>query len=339
MLNGQSLTLIVCTYRRAQAVGRLLEAVADQTVSPDEVMIVDASPDRDTELVVEARTPQWPQGRLVYVRVPAEHKGLTRQRNYGAARTASDIVAFLDDDTIPAKDYFEQLQCCFDRHPAAAGVGGYILGAADWKPSASAASHRFDMFAWEGWVRRDDYRWRLRRLLGLASPLAPGWMPPGGHGRPVSYLPPDGKDYAVEFVMGGAAAWRRSVLARHKFSERFEGYGLYEDLDFCIRVARESPLFLCTKAQLEHHHDPAARPNAFRYGTMVVRNGWYVWRERWPQPGVVDRLKWWMTTALLTGCRAADSLRGGEGLNAFKEAAGRCWGMVSLPMTTSGDRA
>jgi GT2 family glycosyltransferase len=332
MLSGQSLALIVCTYRRPDAVRRLLEALSSQTVAPNEILVVDASPDRATGRVVTECAASWTRGRIAHVPAPAEHRGLTKQRNYGAARTTSDIVAFLDDDTIPATDYFEQLQLCFARHPEAAGIGGYILGAAEWRRSDAAAHGTLNMFTWEGWVRRDDYRWRLRRVLGLASAMPPGWMPPGGHGRPVSYLPPDGKDYQVEFVMGGAAAWRRSVLTRHQFSERFEGYGLYEDLDFCIRVSRESPLFLCTKAQLDHHHDPAARPNAFRYGTMVVRNGWYVWRERWPAPGIVDRFKWWMTTALLTACRAADSLRGPEGLSAFREAAGRCWGMLSLPL-------
>jgi GT2 family glycosyltransferase len=338
MLNGESLALIVCTYRRAAAVTRLLGAVSRQTAIPDEVLIVDASPDRDTELAVAEWRSKWTGGRIVYVAAPSEHRGLTRQRNYGAARTTCGLVAFLDDDTIPARDYFEQLQSCAARHPEAAGFGGYILGAADWRLSGASPSSSLDTFAWEGWVRRDDYRWRLRRMLGLASPMPPGWMPPGGHGRPVSYLPPDGKDYQVEFVMGGAAMWRRSVLERHRFSERFEGYGLYEDLDFCIRVSRDSPLFVCTKAQLEHHHDPAARPDAFRYGTMVVRNGWYVWRERWPTPSGLDRFKWWTTTALLTACRAADALRGSEGFAAVKEAAGRCWGMMSLP-STSQDRA
>jgi GT2 family glycosyltransferase len=263
--------------------------------------------------------------------VPKEHRGLTRQRNYGVSRSGGEIVAFLDDDTIPAADYFEQVRSCFERHPEAGGVGGYIDGAAEWRRSVVDAAPRLRTFRWNGWIRHDDYRWRLRRLLKLASATPPGWMPAAGHGRPVSFLPPDGRDYRVEFTMGGASAWRRSILARHRFTDHFDGYGLYEDLDFCIRASRDAPIFLCTNARLEHEHDPLARPDAFRYGVMVVRNGWYVWRERWPEPRASDRFKWWMTTVLLTACRAADSLRGPQRGHALREALGRCWGMISLP--------
>ena len=43
------LSLVICTYRRPGPVRRLLEAVAVQTRRPDEVLVVDASPDQETE--------------------------------------------------------------------------------------------------------------------------------------------------------------------------------------------------------------------------------------------------------------------------------------------------
>jgi GT2 family glycosyltransferase len=337
-MTAPALSLIVCTYRRPDAVRRLLSAVASQITPPDEVLIVDGSDDRHTDAVVTEHAGTWRQGRLSYTQVPPEHRGLTRQRNYGIARVTGEIVAFLDDDTAPRHNYFEEILACFSRHPDAAGVGGYIAGEIGWVQD-EASSDTFDTFRWQGWTRREDYRWRLRRMLGLGGSLPPGWMPPSGHGRPVSFLPPDGNDYPVEFIMGGASAWRRSALDDHQFGEYFDGYGLYEDLDFCIRVSRASPLFLCSQAQLEHHHDPAARPHAFRYGTMVVRNGWYVWRQRWPSPSAVDRVKWWLTTTLLAACRAGDVVRGPRRLDAVREALGRFWGMVSLPTAPARERA
>jgi GT2 family glycosyltransferase len=185
------------------------------------------------------------------------------------------------------------------------------------------------MFRAGGWERREDYRWRLRKMLGLDSPLLPGKIPAGGHGRPVGFLPPDGEDYQVECLMGGAAAWRRDVFARHQFSHYFEGYGLYEDMDFCIRASSDGPLYVNTRARLAHHHAATSRPNNFRYGEMVVRNGWFVWRRRWPQPGMSDRARWWAVTLLLALCRLAD-LRGTSKLHGPSEAFGRLYGAARV---------
>src|SRR5690606_9523268 len=110
---------------------------------------------------------------------------------------------------------------CFDRHPEAAGVGGYITNDTCWYQDCKQTWFPLTTFRMGKWVRREDYRWRLRRLFGLNSPLAPGWMPPHGHGRPVSYLPPDGKDHEVEFIMGGASAWRRGLFRHIQFSLYF----------------------------------------------------------------------------------------------------------------------
>jgi GT2 family glycosyltransferase len=315
------LSLVVCTYRRPAAMAELLAALGGQTRRPDEVLVVDASPDAETEEVVRSGPPL--QG-LRYEKAPPEHRGLTRQRNYGVARTKGEVVAFLDDDAVPAPDYCEQILACFERHPDAVGVGGFVDGVA-WRP-AGGGEPPLSVFRLDGWERREDLRWRLRRILRLDSARPPGWMPSSGHGRPVGFLPPDGEDHTVESLLGCAMAWRRRVFDSVRFSSYFEGYGLYEDLDFCIRAARLGPIVLCTRARLRHEHAPAGRPDAFRYGMMVVRNGWFVWRRRWPQPRLVDQLRWWATTLVLAGCR----LGAGGRRAALLETLGRLWAVPGV---------
>jgi cellulose synthase/poly-beta-1,6-N-acetylglucosamine synthase-like glycosyltransferase len=48
---------------------------------------------------------------LKYFLVPSEHRGLTKQRNYGVERVGDEmeVVCFLDDDTVLEIDYFEEL--------------------------------------------------------------------------------------------------------------------------------------------------------------------------------------------------------------------------------------
>lgn len=327
---AETLALIICTYQRPAAVKQLIESLQHQTEPPDEILIVDSSQDSATEAVVcDAWNGNISGTPVQYFKVPPEHKGLTRQRNYGIARTKGNLIAFLDDDTVPSPTYFQEIRRCFKRHPQAAGVGGYITNSLDWHHTGRRSRPSLSTWRWGDWERRDDYRWRLRKLLGLVSPLPPGWMPPSGHGRSVGALPPDGKDYQVEYIIGCAMTWRRKVFERHTFSHYFEGYGLYEDLDFCIRVSRESPIYLCTTAQLAHYHEPAGRPDMFKYGVMVVRNGWYVWRKRWPSPPWQARLQWWATTLLLAACRLCDA-RGKHKIGGVQEAFGRVAGLVSV---------
>ncbi len=317
------LSLIICTYRRPAALARLLRSISGQTRPPDEVLIADGSEDVETEDVVKSL--HSVQTSLRYYRVPPEERGLTRQRNYGIARTDTPIIAFLDDDTVPEPDYFEQLLACFDRHPEAAGVSGYIVGGG-WR-RALAASAGWSVYRLGDWERAEDLRLRARKLLRLVSDLPPGRIPPFGHGR--SSLPPDGQDHQVDCVMGGASAWRRAVLDQVRFSPFFEGYGLYEDLDFSLRASRLGPLWVCTSARLAHLHDPNGRPNQFTYGRMVVRNGWYVWRLGFPEPSLADRCRWWAITLLNTGFRLLD-WRTGHLLAGISDGFGRLAGVIGV---------
>jgi len=334
MNDGLELSLIVCTYRRPREVERLLRAVAAQSRVPDETLIVDGSPEDETERVVRALMCEGDGEGVVrglkYFRVPPAERGLTRQRNYGVARARCRVVAFVDDDIVPEADYFAETLACFGRHPEAAGVGGFITNEVEWRQSDGGVRAPSSLYRSGAWERREAYRWRLRKLLGLASELPPGWMPAAGHGRPVGYLPPDGRDHAVEFLMGCSFAFRREVFARRRFSSYFEGYGLYEDMDFCVRAAEDGPLYLATGARLAHYHAPAGRPSRFRYGLMVVRNGWFVWRRRHPQPPLGARSRWWATTALLAACQLADAVRGPERRQELAEVFGRVWGMASV---------
>ncbi|RMH19061.1 MAG: glycosyltransferase [Acidobacteria bacterium] len=321
-----ALSLVVCTYKRPAEVDRLLAALAGQRRQPDETLVVDASADDRTAGVVARWRRRGALRRLRHLPAPPEHRGLTRQRNYGIEHAGGDVVAFLDDDTVPEPTYVEEVLACFARHPGAVGVGGYATNEACWRRVAAGQPARLSTFRFAGWERREDRRWRLRRLLGLAPDLPPGFIPPAGHGRPITFLPPDGRDYRVETLVGCAMSFRRSLFERLRFSPVFEGYGLYEDLDFSIRALRHGELYLATRARLEHHHAPGGRPDHLRYGIMVVKNGYLVWRRRWPHPGRRDRLRWWATTLLLAACRpAAPPLLAG-----LADAAGRLRGMLEV---------
>lgn len=333
------IALIICTYQRPKALTTLLDSVVTQSCYPDEILVVDGSRDELTQVALAGKS--YPQ--LRYYQVGDADRGLTRQRNFGIARVSADqdIIAFLDDDTVLAPDYFEQLIATYNHYPEALGVGGYISNEVSWQPLPEGQPPRPNQFAYDGWVRSDGSRFVLRKRLGLDSDCPPGFMPTFSHGRSISFLPPSGKIYRVEQLMGGVSSFRKSVFEQFHFSTYFEGYGLYEDADFTLRVSKTGNLYVNTAAQLAHYHDPSGRPNLYRYGKMVVRNGYYVWRVKYPSPPLSGRIKWHIIVGLLTFIRLTNVLTSSAKGAAWRESLGRLVGWCSIivnpPKSTSND--
>ncbi len=322
------LSLIICTYQRPEPLKNLLHSVLKQTVYPDEIIIVDGSHDDKTREMLQKNV--FPK--LKYFKVPDKHRGLTRQRNYGIQRVGKDmdIVAFLDDDTVLKNDYFEKLLDAYKYYPQAGGVGGYIINENTWKKlSPDTEAGKYD-FALDGYVRKLPLRFRIRKMFHLLPDKPPGFMPEFSHGYSIGFLPPSGKIYPVEFFMGGVSSFKKEVVDTNKFSEYFIGYGLYEDMDYCVRVSRKYSLYVHTGAQLFHYHDEGGRPNKFKYGVMVVRNGWYVWRQRYPNPRLKAQLKWHAITLLLAFIRLINVINTSKKQESFTEFVGRIWGWLSL---------
>ncbi|WP_380293260.1 glycosyltransferase family 2 protein [Hyunsoonleella rubra] len=319
-------TLIVCTYMRAEALLRLLNSVRGQTLYPNEILIIDGSTDDKTDSVLKENTFE----NLKYFKVAEQDRGLTRQRNFGVQKVShtSEIICFLDDDVVLEKDFFKELISAYDKYSDAVAVGGYITNEVNWEREGGTKTK--DNFYFDGWMRKESSRFRIRQFFGLQPDRSPGFMPTFSHGRSISFLPPSGKIYPIEMMMGGVASYKRKVFQTLKFSEYFEGYGLYEDLDFSFRVAKLGKIYVNTAARLGHYHEASGRPNAFKYGKMVVRNGWYVWRVKYPSPPFKNRLKWNLTVLLLTALRSTNIFNSPKKQEAFTECAGRFAGLLSL---------
>ena len=322
----KAFTLIVCTYMRPKPILELLKSVSEQTLYPDEIIIVDGSTNSETEQTLKEEVFE----NLKYHKVDEANRGLTRQRNYGIDLVAetSEIVCFLDDDIILTPTYFEELIGTYGTYDDALAVGGYITNEVEWE--AATRTEKKNCFHYDGWMRNEPSRFRMRRKFGLQPDAEPGFLPTFSHGRSIGFLPPSGKIYKVEQLMGGVSSFKKEVFDNLSFSTYFEGYGLYEDADFSLRVAKQGTIYINTNAQLAHYHNASGRPNRYKYGKMVVRNGWYVWRVRYPNPRTKARLKWNATAFLLTAIRFTNVLTSDKKKEAFTESLGRVVGWLSL---------
>ncbi len=326
--NEMKLSLIICTYKRAKALQSLLISICNQTLYPNEILIIDGSPDNQTQEMLSVNNYE----NLVYYLVEEKDRGLTKQRNYGVSNISedSDIVCFLDDDTILKNNYFEEIIKTYKIFPNALGVGGYIINESEWKFVGKDYKAQLNEFYFDEWLKKDGLRFVWRKKIRLDSNVPPGYLPEFSHGRSISFLPPTNKIYKVEQLMGGVSSFRKEVFEKISFSTYFEGYGLYEDADFTLRLSKIGDLYVNTSAQLEHYHDSEGRPNQYEYGKMVVRNGWYVWRVKYPNPSLKNIIKWHFITFLLLFIRGLNCINTNKKKEAFTEFLGRLVGWHSL---------
>lgn len=321
-------SLIICTYMRPAALLNLLNSVAIQTLYPNEILIIDGSVNNETELMLKEHS----FNNLIYHKVDDQHRGLTKQRNYGISKIdqQSEVVCFLDDDTVLEFDYFEQVIKTFSDDQEIVGVGGVSINENRWERKEEGRIYNKNKYYVLGdYVYPEGLRNRVRNYLHLTSPLPSNFMPDFSHGR-TSGHPLSGDIYEVDLLIGMSMAFRKKVFDIIQFSEYFEGYGLYEDADFSIRALKYGKNVVATSARLSHYHDAGGRPSKYDYGKMVIRNGWYVWRLKYSNPSFKAKFKWYAVHWVLLTIRFSNMITTKERKSAFTDALGRCAGLWSL---------
>ncbi len=113
-----ALSVVVCTHDRPADLERCLNGLAALR-TPVEVIVVDSASDPPAEGLVAGFRERIPLLRYVYEPLP----GLSSARNRGVGETKGDVVAFVDDDAIPAADWAGEILAAFDR-PAVGCAGG-----------------------------------------------------------------------------------------------------------------------------------------------------------------------------------------------------------------------
>jgi glycosyltransferase involved in cell wall biosynthesis len=230
-------SVIICTYRRAEALGRLLDCLARQTYPTFEVLIVDGSgSDPAVRIFAQEVIAHDPAKRFTLL---AAQRGLTRQRNVGLRVARGDLICFFDDDITIEPDFLTRVVALFEQ-PAFAEIGG-VTG--------------YDRLHYPQPI---TLRWKLRRWLRSIPSLAPGAADHLGRNVPLSFALPNDGHHRVGWLPGFCMIFRRAAIANLSFDEQLPTYG-GEDRDFSMDVGKRWQLLLCTELSLEHHSDPQFR--------------------------------------------------------------------------------
>ncbi len=120
----QTISVVVITSDRPMLLNRCLLSLADQTVKPIEIIIVDGSK-RHNETAVIANYCRWTH-RLPICLLRDDRRSIPYARNLGALKSHGDIVVYLDDDLAAANTYLSRMQDHFIRDRKLTAVMGRI---------------------------------------------------------------------------------------------------------------------------------------------------------------------------------------------------------------------
>src|ERR1700675_545884 len=108
------ISVIICTYARAESLELLLQCLLAQTTTNFEVIVVDGSGDNPSVRDTVASFQVQHAGALK-VSLIQSSKGLTHQRNVGLRYAHGELICFLDDDVTFERDFLADVLDLLER--------------------------------------------------------------------------------------------------------------------------------------------------------------------------------------------------------------------------------
>ncbi len=251
-----SISVVVLTYNRSDALLRVLDALAAQTDHGFEVIVADDGSRPEHTDVIAAHASRWPFA-LCHAWHPDRGFTAAAARNMGVRAARGDYVIFLDGDCIPQTDFIAA-------HRRLAQPGCFVNGSRillDAPLTSRALQSPLPR-------PRDAPLWWLRqRLAGRCNKL----------GGLIVRWPAALRACRRHFRWRGIrscnlAAWRSDIEAVDGFDQSFDGWG-HEDADFVLRLHRAGCArregFWATEV-LHLWHRPAARDDEAANRRKVV---------------------------------------------------------------------
>jgi cellulose synthase/poly-beta-1,6-N-acetylglucosamine synthase-like glycosyltransferase len=231
-----TLSVVIATYRRPERLAECLSGLRAQARPPDEVIVVTRSTDGQTAQLVASLMPEWSELRCVQV----DRRGLVAALNSGLGAARGDVVAFVDDDAVPADDWLERVATTFAEDDGIAAVGGR------------------DAIERNGRILTN----RPRGLCGRRS-RSPEVGRIAWCGRMVgNHHLGSGAARNVDVLKGANMSFRRRHVIGHGFDERLLGSGteVHSELSICLPLRRGGMRVIYDPAIIVWHYPAARQP-------------------------------------------------------------------------------
>jgi GT2 family glycosyltransferase len=225
-----TIAVIIPTLGRPKTVRRIVDRLAAQTRRSDRILVVGAS---------EADVSDFDAGRGD-LEVCLAPKGSCSQRNHAIGRVGRevDLLAFFDDDFMPADDFLARAEAFLKDQPDVVGICGRVLA-----DGANGPGISFE----------------------TATAMLAGPLP--GEDEPI--IPLSG-------LYGCNMVFRASAVGDIRFDENLPLYGWQEDFDFSRRVGERGRLVAWPALSGVHMGEKSGKGSGKRFGYSQVANPLYL---------------------------------------------------------------
>jgi len=252
---------VIATRNRAASLARTLDSLAAQTLTPAELIIVDASDETQTKSSA-MKSNKAIDASCVVRWISAAQRGAAAQRNEGVAAATQPFIWFFDDDVLFEPDCVNALWDAMERDGRLGGVNAMITNQRYQSPGLGS---RFIFTLMNGGSEKSF----AGKVIGPAVNLLP---------EDRDELP----DVApVEWLNTTCTLYRRDALPSPIFDPFFRGYSLMEDMTLSLRVAQRGwQLANIRTARIYHDSQPGEhKSNMTEIAAMDLVNRYYVMRN------------------------------------------------------------
>jgi glycosyltransferase involved in cell wall biosynthesis len=242
-----SLAYVIPTKDRPNDLRVLFSSLTQQTVYPDQIIVVDGSKPSIRYVCNEFKNLP-----ITYER--CYPPSLAKQRNAGMKCLMPDITiaGYLDDDLELDREATKKMYDFWKTAPINAGGAAFSIR-----------------------NQPQEYHSLFRRLFGITGRNF-GTMLPSGFSV---YIPDVNENLKTEWLYGGATVWNREVIDSFDYDEWYSGHGYLEDVDFSFRVGLNYELFVLGESKCLHHSDPLNDNQQYIFGKQQIYNRFYFVRK------------------------------------------------------------
>lgn len=234
------LSAIVPTRHRAEPFARTLHSLAQQSVQPTEMIVVDGSEDDRTEQLCHCPIPGL-STQIRYYKATAI--GAATQRNQAFAHASEKVIWLMDDDILLEPECLARLWEALHSDPRMGGVNAMITNQRYLPP---------------GRISRTLFQF----LHGRTEPSYAGKC----IGPALNLLPEDDPALPaivpVEWLNTTCTLYRREALPDPLFPANFVGYSLMEDVTLSLTVGKHWKLANARTARIFHDSQPGDHKNS-----------------------------------------------------------------------------
>lgn len=219
------ISVIIPTKNRINSLKILVNSIINQTLFPNEIIIVDQS-----EVNYQKEIEEWfieKSVTLHYIHNP-NITGLTQAKNTGVNFAHGDLIFFFDDDLELFPDFIEKMNKKMDQYPTLYGLCG--------KQYLKKEKKQLYYYI-RNITRRGAFKVDL----------------PNKYNKKYSGI------ILARKISGGITVYRKEIFEKYRFDENLVKYSLGEDYDFSYRVSQEHEIGKFNEAVAYHYHDTSGR--------------------------------------------------------------------------------